>query len=130
MVRQALERNSNKGIRTNERSKFIQRAEMNGIRVVYIEDVRLGVRTLRPPFLKVEDHSRKYRPLILERLNGQTSRTCFEMTVHATKLFTNKRNRKLTNTVVSVNNILQITKCILIVVCTKKTQKMTQSGNM
>ena len=66
MVRQALERNSNKGIKTNEKSKFIQRAEMNGIRVVYIEDVRLGVRTLRPPFLKVEDHSRKYRPLILE----------------------------------------------------------------
>ena len=39
---------------------------MGGIRVVYIEDARIGVRKLRAPFIKVEDRSRNYRPLIFE----------------------------------------------------------------
>lgn len=61
LVRQALEQK--KGIGTNDRCNFIQRVEMSGVRVVYIEDVRIGVRKLRAPFIKVEDHSRNYRPL-------------------------------------------------------------------
>lgn len=64
MVREALVRKNRTD--AHERSNFIQRAEMNGIRVVYIEDARLGVRKLRPPFIKLEDQSRKYRPLTLE----------------------------------------------------------------
>ena len=64
MVRQALEQKEAEG--AIGRCNFIQRVQMDGIRVVYIEDVRIGVRKLRAPFLKVEDHSRNYRPLILE----------------------------------------------------------------
>lgn len=64
MVRQALERK--KGENAKERCNFIQRAKMDGIRVVYIEDIKLGVRPLHAPFIKVEDHSRQYRPLVLE----------------------------------------------------------------
>lgn len=45
---------------------FIQKAEIDGIKVIFIEDVTLGLRPLRAPFLKVEEHGLKFKPLILE----------------------------------------------------------------
>lgn len=56
MVREAVRKNRTDA---HESSNFIKRAEMNGMRLVYIEEARLGVRKLRPPFIKVEDQSRK-----------------------------------------------------------------------
>lgn len=57
MVREAMVRKNRTD--AHESSNFIKRAEMNGMRLVYIEEARLGVRKLRPPFIKVEDQSRK-----------------------------------------------------------------------
>ena len=44
-----------------------------------IEDATLGVRLLRAPFLKVEDQSRKFRPLILEMPEWPDWKRCSSM---------------------------------------------------
>ena len=60
MVRKSLER------KRVDSYNFFESVKINGKRVIYLEDTKLGVRPLRSPFIKVEDQSRQFKPLILE----------------------------------------------------------------
>ena len=61
MVQKSLERNGK-----SDSCNFIQGVKKKGIKVLYIEDTTLAVKKLRAPFIKVEDHSRQFKPLVVE----------------------------------------------------------------
>ena len=86
---------------------FIQKEEIDGIKVIFIEDVTLGVRPLRAPFLKVEEHGLKFKPLILEMSEWPDLEKMFVDDKEVKPDFAHKKGL-VKYTVAFVNNITKV----------------------